>query len=348
MTEPAVITQKMVADALKIGKTTVSLALSNNPRIPLKTRDKVHAMAQRMGYKPHPFLTDLIRQRWKHQKRSQATIAYLCEARHMKWGSAYETFKGVLLQAAKLGYQVDSFYFNEYRSAASLQKILIARGIDALLINGIKQKNVFLELDWSRFITVFAHSRGIPPPLHAVVQNHYGNLIKAWEKAVEYGYTRIGTILLNHGTRLIDDDLRMAGVVVCQKRLFPNLAAIEPLEMMASSPGDDLKALKQIRLWLKKNKPDVVIGFHGGYRYYLDDLGYDSLGFINLHLPQDPKSDACYFQSGIEFTNELIGIETVNLLDMCRKTNQWGIPSRRIEHAIDSVWRDGSTLPRKE
>jgi len=349
MTETAIVTQKMIADALQIGKTTVSLALSNNPRIPLTTRDKVHAMAQHLGYKPHPFLTDLTNQRWKHQKRSQATIGYLCESQNMKWGIAQETLKGVVHQATKLGYQVDCFYFNEYPDAASLQKVLIARGIHALLINGIKHENHFLELDWSRFITVFAHARGTPPALHGVVQNHYGNIIKAWKKAVEYGYTRIGAILLNHGADLIDDDLRMAGVLVCQKRLFPGLAALKPLELMATPwPADEPKILKQISLWLKKTKPDVVIGFHGGFHFILKDFGYGSLGFINLHLPQDTAIHPSSPQAGIEFTNELIGVETVNLLDMCRKTNQWGIPNRRIEHAIDANWRDGMTLPRKE
>jgi len=348
MTEPAIITHKMIADALKIGKTTVSLALSNNPRIPLKTREKVHAMAQTMGYKPHPFLTDLANQRWKRQKMSQATIAYLCESRNMRWGIAEETLKGAIQQADKLGYQLDCFYFNEYKDAAALQKILLARGIHVLLINGIKQKNVFLELDWNRFISVFAHSRGIPPPLHAVVQNHYGNFIRAWKKAVEYGYTRIGAILLDHDIGLIDDDLRMAGLMVCQKRLFPKLAAIEPLQLAASVPLDEPKNSKQIRAWLKKNKPDAVIGFHGGFHFLFKNLGYDSLGFVNLHLPQESVNNACYAQSGIEFTNALIGAETVNLLDMCRKTNQWGIPERRIEYTIDSAWREGCSLPRKK
>ena len=147
MTEPAIITQKMVSEALKMSQTTVSLALSNNPRIPQPTRDKVNAMARKLGYSPHPFLADLANQRWKRQKMSEATIGYLCESRHMKWGSARETLKGVVHQATKLGYHLDCFYFDEYRNSDSLERILTARGIQALLISGIKARNVFLELD---------------------------------------------------------------------------------------------------------------------------------------------------------------------------------------------------------
>jgi len=348
MTDTPIITQKMIADALKIGKTTVSLALSGNPRIPQATRDKVHAMARTLGYKPHSFLTDLTNQRWKRKKMSDVTIGYICESQNMRWGGVKDTTEGVILQAAKLGYHIDFFYFDEYPTAACLQKVLLARGIEALIINGISETNTFLQLDWHRFITVSAYPLETSPAVHAVVQNHYVNFIKAWRKAVEYGYVRIGTILLDHGLDLIDDDLRLAGLGICQKRLFPNLAVIEPLEITASLPQTDLNIIKQIDKWVKKNRPDAVIGFHGGYHFILRDLGYGSLGFINLHLPLSQRNDPCHYQSGMEASNGLIGIETVNLLHMCRKTNQWGIPDRRIDHTVGSVWREGSTLPRKK
>ena len=342
------VSQKTIANALNIGKTTVSLALANHPRIPKKTRDQVHEMARTLGYKPHPLFADLAKQRWRGQKLTQLTVGFIGETRRTGgMGNFYSTSQGVLKQAGALGYHVEIFFLDEYRNPAAFQKMLLARGIQDLIFNGVLHQNVHLEMDWDRFVTVFTHSCVFPTKLHAVVNNHYGNIISAWKKAVELGYTRIGAILLNHGSHLVDDELRMAGMMVSQQRFYPELAAIPPLELDALLIPWGSIVRDQISKWVRKNRPDAIIGFQGGYHFHLRHLGYDSLGFINLHLPYHRKTDPCCSQAGMEMIDAEIGAEAVNLLHMCRKTNQWGIPARRIEHVIDAQWRDGYTLPPK-
>jgi len=345
MSDSAVVTQKMIAEELNIDKSTVSLGLRNDPQIPQRTRDKIHAMARVLDYKPNPLLGDLARQRWKDQKVTRITIGCIGESRRMNIGTPCLISKAIKERANELGYHVDFFYLNEYCNSMALQKVLISRGIRDLIINVVLHQNIRLELDWSRFIAVLSHSSGFSTQLHAVAHNHYGNLIQAWKKAVEYGYKRIGAILFKHEENLIDDELRIAGMLLSQKHLFPDLPAIKPFEIHV---GKDFPyPMEACRRWVKKNRLDVVIGFHGGHYQVLQSIGDESIGFINLHLTPEFGKEGIYLQAGVESRAEEVGIEAANLLHMCRKTNQWGIPARRIEHVINAVWSDGLTLPRR-
>lgn len=351
MTNGDPVTQKTIAKALNLDQSTVSLALCNHPRIPKETRDKIHALARSLGYKPSPILADLARQRWKGQKQAEVTIGYIVESRRARFGNTRWTWCGARKQAESLGYRLDHFFLEEYDSSANLQKVLCARGITDLIVNGIYQQVLPFELDWDRFVAVAAHQGIVRLGIHAVVNDHYGNIIRAWKKAVEFGYRRIGAILFEHHTNLIDDDLRMAGVLVCQQRLFPELSKIDPLIVNVLNAADYRLTHERVKVWMKKNQIDAVLGFHGGLYYFLSEEQKKSIAFINLHLPEMPKENPdtnertpTYLQAGLVDVNEYAGIEAVNLLHMCRKTNQRGIPRRRIEHMVQPMWRDGFTL----
>ena len=59
-------------------RSTVSLALRDNPSIPRCTRDRIKALAERMNYKPNPFVSKLLAEtaRTRYSNRG-AVIAYL-------------------------------------------------------------------------------------------------------------------------------------------------------------------------------------------------------------------------------------------------------------------------------
>lgn len=345
MNESEIVTHKTIANALKIAKSTVSLALSNNPRLPSATRAKVHKMAEQLGYRANPLLSDLARLRWKSKKSSTVGVAFIVEARKPGVGGFEAASVGVLRQAESLGYKIEYFYREDYRSSGSLQRVLIARGIRNLIIGGIFQERYSLDFDWDKFVAVAFPVGLIRLPLHAVVGNHYNNVVMAWSKAVEYGYRRIGAILLSHNKRIVDDDLRLAAVLNCQKQLSPNLPIIPYIEENFSKSFVEPKFSHRLAAWINKHRIDVVIGFHGGLHYHLRKLVTRPLGFINLHLPMHSDGSETPAQAGVEDVNEYAGAEVVNLLHMCRKTNQWGAPTRRVEHVVDASWRDGRTLP---
>ena len=60
--------------------TTVSLALRNHPRLPQDTRERIQKMAERLGYRPDPFLQALVAYRGKtilSAEQIEDVVAYL-------------------------------------------------------------------------------------------------------------------------------------------------------------------------------------------------------------------------------------------------------------------------------
>src|SRR5690606_39803630 len=82
------VTQQDIANRRKLDKSTVSLALRNNPTIAAATRVRVRTMAEKLGYRPDPALSTLARQRWAgHETGSGAALAYLVDSRMPNYGS---------------------------------------------------------------------------------------------------------------------------------------------------------------------------------------------------------------------------------------------------------------------
>ena len=71
------VTQTDVARVAGVHNTTVSLALRNSQLIPDTTRERIRAVATRMGYCPDPALRALVAYRnSRRQNRQPITIAY--------------------------------------------------------------------------------------------------------------------------------------------------------------------------------------------------------------------------------------------------------------------------------
>src|SRR5579862_1686045 len=56
---PNRVTLKDIALSLGLCQATVSLAMRDNPRIPVERREQIKAAAMRMGYRPNPAATTL-------------------------------------------------------------------------------------------------------------------------------------------------------------------------------------------------------------------------------------------------------------------------------------------------
>ena len=53
----------------------MSLALRNHPRLPLETRERIRSLAEKMGYRPDPFLRALVAYRGKMMPRRNPPMA---------------------------------------------------------------------------------------------------------------------------------------------------------------------------------------------------------------------------------------------------------------------------------
>ena len=239
-------------------------------------------------------------------------------------------------QAATLGYQVQAFNRSDFGSSAKLQRELRNRGITDVIISPVSNQNYSLELDWPKFICIQLLPGFSPLPLHSVVRDHFNTVLLAWQKAVSYGYRRIGVTLLDHPFKLMDDVMRLCGVSACQQQLYPELPVIPAFHF----PGGDLR-VEPFGRWIEENEPDVIIGFNTAHHWALHGALKIDLPYAGLEIGHERHI------SGIPEHEEILAVEGVNLLHYCRRSYQWGIPSQRIDHVLEPVWHEGTSMPRK-
>jgi len=324
-----------IATHLGLNRSTVSRALRNDPRIPIKTKERVEIACKELDYRPNPLISELAAARWHSPKSMKSMdIGYIIRMRQgMRVGLELEPF--VREQASALGYNVKTFRRVDFSSSAKLEKALRNQGITDVILGPVFEEHLTVELDWSKFICIQVQPDFFPLPLHSVLQNQFDTVLMAWKKAVEYGYKRIGIELIEHPMRVMDDFLRASAVHVCQTGLFPLLHAIPPFY---HPPGD--MRIKEFAKWVKKNNPDVIIGFSPSHFYFYRDEFHRNTPFICLH-----GSDLDI--AGIYPSTPSCGREAVNFLQFCHRTFQWGIPKERIDHVIEPTWHDGASLPKR-
>jgi LacI family transcriptional regulator len=330
------VTLKEVADRLGLSCSTVCRGLRDHPDTSLETRRRIRAACSELGYRPDPVLSELGSTRWRvAQTERESVIAYITTPKPDA-DIGFEMSPFLQKEAAVWGFKVETFRREEFESCSKLEKILRHRGITDLIIGAIHQKSCDINFDWKKFIAIQLLPGFFPLPLHSVVPDHLNVVVMAWQKAVERGYRRIGAVLLDHGFPMMDDFLRLSGAEISQRRLFPHLEIIPPFTYKISVD------LENFTRWANEYRPDVIIGFNRTHYVCFQSQFGRKIPYISLHKqPDDPLS-------GIDDNPAVYAKEAINLIQFCRKTHQWGLPGRRIDHVVEPTWFEGNTLPVKQ
>src|SRR5258708_3337364 len=126
-------TMRQIAQRAGVNRSTVSLALRNDPRLKAETRQKIHDLAKEMGYRQNPTVARLMTQlRAGQQKHFRSNIAVLDfgplgEIEQQIWIGARQ-------RAKMLGYGLEFFHVRDF-AAPRLEQILVNRGIQGLIIS---------------------------------------------------------------------------------------------------------------------------------------------------------------------------------------------------------------------
>ncbi len=125
-----------IARAAGVDKSTVSLALSGHPRISEATRERVRAVAEKLGYAPDPALASLAALRWRGApgRRKGLVLAFVCDDLRKAEPELRACLAGVKRQAALLGYGVEVFSLSDYPSAAALLRVVRQRNLRGMVI----------------------------------------------------------------------------------------------------------------------------------------------------------------------------------------------------------------------
>ena len=347
------ITMADIARKAGVHVTTVSLALRNNPRLPKATRERIQALAAEMDYRPDPAIASLVAYRHAITRPSAPQpLAYLT-GWHTQWGwreraAHAEFYEGAAERARQLGYDLQHFWLRAPEmSDRRMGQILHARGITGLIFASQSGRVCQpLDFDWAQVSAVQIDYLPNQPELHRVSNDQRGIMQMVMRRIAALGYRRIGLVLPHWW----DDGVQFAWSAgfLAEQQVLPDQEVVPILRYpWVGETGDPAEAERVpaglLSRWLKKHRPEVVVG-HGPYLLpQLETLGLavpGDVAFVELHLSTDDGRIA-----GALHNSRRVGELAVEILSGQLQHNVYGLPAYPTVTLVEGTWRDGASLP---
>lgn len=336
-----VVTQQMIADAAGVHLSTVSLALRNDARLPESTRKRINEVAQKLGYTPNPLVSMLMARVRRRDSGYRGTLAYIhtVPAGTLRLeGPVHRNFiSGARRRAGELGYNLDEFHLsNEKLSGKRLTAMLQARTIGGIVIEHIPSRLVPERRLPFEIESFAAASLGVPlafPQLHYVANDQYMRAIVAARELLALGYRRLGLVL----TGSFDSAMAhrcSAGFWAVQEYI----AGVEHVPICRlAQPGP-----KPLGDWLKRHKPDAVLGTSESLLEMIQNTGRrvpDDIGWAHLDwLPRFKPT------AGVYGNSEHTGAAAVELVVSQLHRGEAGPPVHAMNYLVSGTWMPGRTI----
>ena len=341
------VTMKTIAAQAGVTQATVSMSLSNNPRIPAVTRERIQAIARKLNYHPNPYVSTLMRIRRQGKPlKDKPALALVCAQRTADgWRNhpaptIRQMREGAFERATLRGYRAQEFWLHrDDMSNDRFSEMLHARGIQGLLLSPLAEGDPTPALHWEYFASVCL---SVPLPsltITTVCNDHYFSSLHAVRECHRRGYRRPGLVLRQaHQNRF--QGRWEAGFLIA-RQLLPDLTATAPLYVDAW----ENEAL--IVRWLKREKPDVIITpASEPLPAILARAGYRIPGDIGLALLACPQLGDPF--SGVYQNGHMIGALAVDTLISLVERHERGLPAQATTLMVEGQWNEGRTLRARE
>ncbi len=333
------VTQLEIARAARVHRTTVSLALADNPRIPAKTKARIKRIAEKLGYAPDPMLSALIAYRTK--KRPVAFHGTLAWLANTEFGYDWKLvphfrdyYEGATARARACGFQLEAFDFNTPgMQPRRMAGILRARNVTGVLLCPQPLERIQGKFAWEDFSAVTFGYTLAELGVHTVTAAHYRAMRRIMTELRRRGYQRIG---FSFAQSLVerDDYNVLAGFLVGEGHLdrAPDIPPLFGASRDAEVVGP----------WLKRYKPDVIVsGNH---------LILDLLKELKIRVPEDlgaacpllPSADTAL--AGIVEDSKRIGAIAVDQVISMINRGERGIPEHPLRIHVEGGWLPGKSL----
>lgn len=330
-----------VAKAAGVHRTTVSLALRDNPRIPQATRDRIKNIARELGYRTNPLVSALMQVRRLGKPVKHASLAFVTNY-PTRYGWKPENhdrpnfFPGAVARAEDFGYKLEHFWLAEPgMTNERFCDILSNRGINGLIIGRLPTGQHSLDLKWERFSCVALGMTLRNPVLHHVTENHFDTVMQTMERARERGYRRVGFLFSDRQDSPRVGE-RWLGAYLCQQ------ARLSADERVPLCPGDPTTEA-DFRAWFKRHKPDALLVNNAGLLLqWLKRIGVSSpedVGVVGLEQRRE-----CSL-TGVHYDPAKIGALAVEMLIGLMHRNETGVPSVQHEVLLTGEWQEDCLLP---
>ncbi len=338
---PRPATLQDVADRARVHRSTVALALRDHPRISAETRQKIKAIAEKLGYRMNPLVAALMQSRRTKEAFRHASLAFVTNyATPFGWRPQHhdrpDFFPGAVERAREFGYRLDHFWLAEPgMTPGRFCDILATRSVHGLIIGRMPPGQSTLDLAWERFSVVALGMTLRSPLLHRVTENHFDTAWQAMQQCLDRGYRRVGFVFTE-----ADDSpsvgTRWVGAYLQQQMRFP------PENRLPICPGAPTSA-EVFTEWFQREQPDALLVTHASKVVtWLRAIGRTVPRDIGLvELQENPESGS----AGVYYNPAKIGALAVEMLIGLMHRNETGVPKDQHEVALAGEWREGKTLP---
>ncbi len=330
---------QQLAAKLGFAKSTVSMALHNDPRVAARTRAKIQQAAKDVGYVADADLASLMAQiQLRRPKPYQANLAiFPIIDTHV---STLE-IAGCRRRAEEMGYRID--VIEDYASCANPAKLLEARGIKGAVFVGwpwredhFKQPQLKKVCD--KFPCSVIAARPLNPPLNSVMSDAFNSMRLATLSLIQLGYQRPLAFINSFLDSLQDQAYTGAFLAVQQQLKTSNRLAPQ---YIPHNHRDPLKIIQNQR-------PDCVITHDFALLELMTNNGFkvpQRIGFAHLDLTGDHRKIGV---SGIDQNHHLLGETAIDMVVAQIHRTEFGIPQIQKCVLLESRWEKGKTVKQKK
>ncbi len=332
-----------VAEAAGVSKSSVSLALRDDPRLALGTRRRIQEIAAQLGYRKNPIVASLMAQlRVSQTPKFHANIALInCSSdREVFRRHPYDEFRrGIQERADKFGYGVEEFWAEEPGvKPARLLQILEARSIKGVILAATPEpKRLFPEhpeLFRDFCVSVIGVDR-TDPPLPRAASNHFRAARAAVESVFRLDYRRPALFVSDRTDRLLDR--RWSAGFAAGVHDAPTGDG-EPTSPLFFDTTDRAAFLK----WMKAQRPDVIITDEPQALDWLRDARLsvpDDVGLVHLDWGPHLREWA-----GMQQASRTVGAAAADLTILQITNNEVGPPEHPRLVLIESSFVSGPSV----
>ncbi len=331
-----------VARAAGISRVAASYALRNLPGVSEATRQSVRKIAERLNYRPDARIATQMASVRSAKARERLPIAWLNTGysrnvwSRLKYLSPY--LEGARKYCDEMGYRLDEFWLKEPGlNEARISQILFNRGIRGLIVAPPERfGHIHLQLRWEWFASVSFEKAIVSPGLTQIVQDRYFNIMLCLKNARRLGFRRIAILIEQQSDR--------RAYYACQAAAFYFLSTLpeaDRLPLLYSGPKGIPKGFPA---WLKRYRPDVIVGQNIQLVAALESAGLKvpkDIGVIHTAVDDD-----CLSWAGIVARKREIGMAAAEAVISLMQSHQYGLPAIPRDILIRGRWKEGDTLVR--
>ena len=341
-----------LARELGVSKSTVAMALNNDPHLPASTRKRIQEAARKMGYRRNPTVSHLMATlRGSRTAGHKATLAFIHGKENRNDLESHRPsillYQGARERALALGYGLDAFWlYNPEVPPDKLRAVLRARSIRGLIFNNSEQEDGRLPPAVSALI------REYPCVFDCISENrpifHYcgtDNFLLTWtsvQQAHERGYARCGLVLSERTHALSNGEL-LGGYLAGLATFYPDRIRQNAIELFLTLPA--INAEEVFAEWYRRTRPDVILIHEEEIKLWLANLGKrvpQDTGLIHVDINRTMKGWA-----GMDHNHAEIGATTVDSLISLIHAGEHGPARYPVATMVEAIWRNGRTVRSK-